>query len=346
MHRGVRCLLLFVVIARSLTAQNAPAPNTPPPVLARLERLQQHEDVCTLIARDGNYRLERRYATKLEVFVGSLLPVELEELNRILDGTDLQNISSNDVQRPMIMDTIDSFLIDVYRAGGELHLTFSSPDARKRFRSGIDPLLKWLERLPKLQHVQLTASGASHCMPAPLRSDLKTTSQENSPQPTYLLSLVNDYFRVERVERNCVIVYANGKYRQEKTKQEYMGKIQLHAFEGSLSSDQIEQLRELLDVAVLKNMKHDTEPKAFSSEADATLLTIPRGSAIQRLKFSHAFQVVGNRDMPGGYSGMQYVVDSDERVLDPLRAWLKTHIVENNARVSEGASPTNCEPSH
>lgn len=158
--RFFRLPLLF---ALQLAAQQSRDLYTPPPVLARLERLQQHEDVCALIQRTGTYRLERRYAAKLEVFDGNLSPKELEEFNRILNSDELRNISRNDVPRPMIMDTIDSFLIDAYRTDGEQPLNFNSPDARKRFRSGTDPILKWFSNLPKLQHTEAADSKPSHC---------------------------------------------------------------------------------------------------------------------------------------------------------------------------------------
>lgn len=342
----LRLFGLPLLFALHLAAQQSRDLYTPPPVLARLERLQQHEDVCALIERTGNYRLERRYAARLDIFDGSLSVPELEEFNRILNDDALRNISRNDVPRPMIMDTIDSFLIDVYRSDGEQHLNFNSPDARKRFRSGTDPLLKWLSNLPKLQHTEASDVKPTHCMPSPLRQDVKPGSQANAINSgTYLLALLSDHFREEKVERNCVIIYGNGRYRREESKQEYMGKIQLRAFDGLLNQEQTTQLRVLLDAPDLKNLKHGTEPKAYASEVDATLLTVPRGLIVQQIKFAHAFQVVGNRDKPGGYSGTQYVVDPDERALDPLLHWLKNNIDNRSGTSSNDVLPTNCEPS-
>lgn len=217
MYGTSRFFVLPLLVTIHLAAQDLRDLYTPPPVLARLERLRQHEDVCALIERTGNYRLERRYAAKLEVFDGSLSPPELEEFNRIVNNNELRNISRNDVPRPMIVDTIDSFLIDVYRIDGEQHLKFNSPDARKQFRSGTDPLLKWLDNLPKLQHSQVADSKPSHCMPPPLRQAVKPGNEANpANSDAYLVALMNDHFRAGKVERNCVIIYANGGYRREK----------------------------------------------------------------------------------------------------------------------------------
>jgi hypothetical protein len=345
--RGICVLALIVVTKLYLVGQDSENSYTPPPALARLERLQRHEDVCALIDRTGAYRLERRYAAKLEVFDGSLDPGELNEFNRILDTPELRNISRKDIPFPMIVDSIDKLLVDIYRPDGEQHLNFNSPDARRNFRRATDPVLKWLDKLPKLQHQQIDQSNASHCMPGPLRQEPKPGVEGNRTRPrAYVVALNKDNFGHGRVERNCVIVYADGRYRRERNTQEYMGRIQAHAFEGSITGEQLTELRALLDAPELKGMeqKQKAEAKVFSAEADATSLAVPRDSTVQRLRFSHAFQVLGNRDKPGGYSGTQYILDPDERVLDPLRDWLKSNLDNQDATAVTLTSPTNCEP--
>jgi len=173
-------VVLDLCIAVVALGQNSLNAYSPPPVLARLERLERHEDVCALVNRSGEYRLERRYAVKLEVFVGSLSPSQLQEFEQIIDAAELRNISRKDVPHPMIVDTVDQFLIDVYRADGEQHLNFNSADARKRFRAGTDPVLKWLDRVQKVEHKQLTESSASHCMPARTNEDRPVQANSKS----------------------------------------------------------------------------------------------------------------------------------------------------------------------
>src|SRR4051812_15927188 len=123
MHSAIpRPLVLIFLFSIDLFGQAPQGPYVPPPVLARLERLQRHEDVCALIERSGKYRLERRFAAKHEVFEGSLSPTDLEQFAAILDAAELRNIFRTDVPHPMIVDTIDKFFIDVYRNDGEQHL--------------------------------------------------------------------------------------------------------------------------------------------------------------------------------------------------------------------------------
>jgi hypothetical protein len=346
MHSAIpRPLVLIFLFSIDLFGQAPQGPYVPPPVLARLERLQRHEDVCALIERSGKYRLERRFAAKHEVFEGSLSPTDLEQFAAILDAAELRNIFRTDVPHPMIVDTIDKFFIDVYRNDGEQHLSFNSPDARKKFRSGTDPVLKWLDKIQKADHKQVAESEASHCMPAPLRQGPSPANVDNRSMPKpYLMALLTDHFRGGRVERSCVIVYPDGRYRREKSIQEYLGTIRLHAFEGSLGHDQIGELRNLLDAPDLKSMKHRTQFELPAEEADATSLKVPRNSTVQHLEFAHSFQVLGNRDKPGGYSGMQYGLDPDERVLNPILNWLKDNVNNQSLNPLADSSPTNCDP--
>jgi hypothetical protein len=215
-------------------------------VLARLERLQRHEDVCALVTRSGEYHLERRYAAKLEVFVGSLSQSQLQEFEQITDTAELRNISSKDVPHPMFVDGIDQLLIDVHRSDGEQHLNFNSSEARKRFRAGTEPVLKWLDRIQKSEHKQLAESSASHCMPDRISQDMAQVSDVDSPPSVpFLMALVTSYVREEEANRNCVVIYPEGRYRREKSTQAYGGNVRLHAFEGSLNSTQVAELRAL-----------------------------------------------------------------------------------------------------
>jgi hypothetical protein len=339
-------IILNICFAVGACGQNSQRPYAPPPVLARLERLQTHEDVCALVNRSGEYRLERRYAVKLEVFVGSLSPSQLQEFEQIIDTAELRNISRKDVPHPMIVDTVDQFLVDVYRTDGEQHLSFNSPNARKPFRAGTDPVLKWLERIQKAEHKRLTESRASHCMPDQINQDHPVLSSVVIPPPPvpYLMILATDHFRENKAERNSVIVYPDGHYCRENSTQAYGAQPRLQALEGSLNSTQLAELHTLLDAAELKNLKHEASCKLAFGEGDFTVLTVPRQFTVQRVTFDHCFNVLGNRDKPGGYSGMQYVVTPEERVLDPIREWLKTNL-ENQTLASRSASaPVSCDP--
>jgi hypothetical protein len=306
--------------------------------------LQSHDDICVLINRSGYYRLERRYAAKQEVFVGSLSASDLQEFEQILNTPELHQISRDEVPRPMIIDTIDHLLIDVYRKDGEQHLEFNSPDARKRFRSAVDPLIKWLDRVQDMEHSQLDGSIASHCMP-PSSPQLSTEQSAGRPiNATFLMMLARDHYRGSVVEHTCTLVNSDGRYLKEKSIQEYQSGARVQRSEGTLSATQIGELRALLDEPKLKNMKHDTFQNAYVQEGEITLITIPRQTSVQSLRFAHYFQVLGDLSKPGGMSGLQYGLDPDERTLDPIRSWLKKIIDGQKVTLLPHTAPSFCRP--
>jgi hypothetical protein len=160
------------------------------------------------------------------------------------------------------------------------------------------------------------------------------------------MALMTSYFREEKANRNCVVIYPDGRYRREKSTQAHGGNVRLQAFEGSLNSTQVAELRALLDAAELKNLKLEASCKQAFGEGDFTSLSIPRQLSVQRLRFDHCFQVLGNRDKPGGYSGTQYVVAPEEHVLNPVREWLKNNVDKQNLPLLPDPTPTNCNPVH
>ena len=50
-----------------------------------------------------------------------------------------------------------------------------------------------------------------------------------------------------RVERVCIVIYGSGRYRREKSKQEYGDKMRTLAFLDSLDDKQVMALREILN---------------------------------------------------------------------------------------------------
>jgi hypothetical protein len=181
-------------------------------------------------------------------------------------------------------------------------------------------------------------------MPPANHGPVLASEAERPSSVPYLMVLGRDYYRGGKVERNCVVVYPDGRYRREKSSQEYLGKIRLQAVEGSLNSIQVGELRALLDAVELQNMKHETRRNAVVQEADMTWLDVSRQSTVQHLKFAHYFQVRGDRDKPGGYSGLQYGVDPDEHVLNPVREWFKNNVDHQKLTSVHDSTPTNCGP--
>lgn len=86
------CLVASIpsILYSGLSAQTAPeAPLARSEYLARLERGQLSEDACALINRNGQYRFERRFRSKTDVFLGALSPEQLRSFEEMLNQESL-----------------------------------------------------------------------------------------------------------------------------------------------------------------------------------------------------------------------------------------------------------------
>lgn len=240
----------------------------------------------------------------------------------------------------MITDTRDLFLLDVFRAEGLQHLSFKDARSRKPFRDSLGPIVSWFDQLRKLPHTQIAEANASRCMPvivvAPRDAPyLLTWSKDRS------VFGVDKGFRAGRSERSCIIVYADGRYRVEKSNQRYRESMITRAFEATLSSAQIADLQKILGSSELANLRHNLDQAPPASEVDITRLVIPRATTIQRLSFGSYFNVLGNSRQVLG----QNWVDRDRNLIRPLEQWLEKTIESNKPPVTD-AQATNCVPSH
>lgn len=328
------------------TPGRAQAVNAAPAYLMRMERLQQGEDVCVLMSQSGNYRLERRYPSTTRVFLGSLSPAELQQLRATLNSDSLQKLSQSQVPRPLVSDTLDLVLIDIFRPAGVQNLAFNTPESRKPFRTSVDPLLRWLHDAQKQQHVQLTEASASHCMP-PKVSVADVTATEaplHANSLPFLMMMHTQHVNAGFVENRCLIVYSDGRYHREKSAQRFESAVKIQTFEGTLRNGQLTELESLLSSETIKALQHRNLPNSPFGEAEITTLVIPRGDSVQQLAFSNSFGFAGNPKSPGGMSDNRGLVDHEERLIQPLQHWLKENI--EHSRVSPITHPqaTNCVP--
>jgi hypothetical protein len=277
------------------------------------------------------------------------LALSLEQLHSfeaMLNQESLVRLSPGDIPNPLITDSLDLFLLDVFRAEGLQHLSFKDASSRKPFRSSLDQIVSWFDQLRKLPHSQIAESNASRCMPAvpDLQNGGSQLKLVAPPGTAYLLTWSKSHFGARGGERSCIIVYADGRYRMERSNQRFQESMKTHAFEATLSSAQIADLQKILDSAELANLRHISGQALPASEVEITRLVIPRATAIQRLSFGNYFNVVGNRRQVGGLSNLQYGVDRDQNLIRPLQQWLEKTIESDKLPVTD-AQATNCVPS-
>src|SRR2546430_944553 len=91
------------ILYGALSAQTTPeAALTRSEYLARLERayLGEDEDSCALINRIGQYRFERRFPHKTDVFLGALSLEQLHSFEEMLKQESLARLSARDIPNP------------------------------------------------------------------------------------------------------------------------------------------------------------------------------------------------------------------------------------------------------
>jgi hypothetical protein len=139
------------------------------------------------------------------------------------------------------------------------------------------------------------------------------------------------------VRDTCVIVYLSGQYRMEKTTQAYTEKLKLHAFEGVLEGAELRELGTLLDQPELKASTHSNLPQGkIFREGELTTLSVFREDRVQQLSFASYFGV------PGWVSNVSAGTDPEERLVKPLRKWLKEHVEAIKAPALQNAEQTHC----
>jgi len=289
-----------------------------------------------LVQDNGSYRLERLFRAKTELYAGSLDSTRVEQLRAMLANDRLRKLSQDDIHKPLITDTYDNVQLAIWRDQGWQELAFISPGSRKPFKESVDPLLHWFQDLQKRRPAAAQVEGPpTRCMPPTMQIAVRVAAPEAARGAAaavtlnYLFRFQSRHFiggRIEstRVESTCTIVFADGSYHWEKSDQRLGGQQQERIAGGHLEPEAIQELRSVLSSPDLTNSpgSPDSGNSLFYQEGSLTVLSIPRDSKVQNLIFSTAFNTLGDPLEIGGKSNLRYRV-SDEKLLEPLKRWMK-----------------------
>ncbi len=364
MERRV-CLHLWLALAGLLAFAQAQAPAfsdpAAPPFLVRLQRTTSDHQVCALVRGDGLFHLERETSNRYEVLEGLLKDQELTDLKSALGDHQLAGLTQQKIAVPLVITERDVLRISILRSPFTQNLAFGDRESRRPFDDFISPLVHLIDILQKHPHKALDEfGGRNNCMPprktqfsmrqpeppsaetvpssrpGDAGSPASRTSLPVPPQNLFLMRWQLNHIAEGTVEDTCIIVYPAGPYRMEKSTQHYGDKLKVHTFEDSLSDAELQQLRELLDQPTLKASTHENFPagKVFR-EGEITTLAVPRGGRIQQLSFASYFAV------PGWVSNVSATTDREEKLVAPLRKWLKAHIETRKTPLADSA-PTHC----
>ena len=321
--------------------------------LARLERGRMDEDDCVVVSHTGQFRLERRFPNEVRVYEGAVSAGELQDLVNILDNKDLKRISSEDIPHPLIRESGDIFVMQIFRPAGVQQLLFPDSASRKRFADVVEPAMSWLEMLRKAKHTQLPEAARNGCQPHAVAPRAASPAIPSS----FLVIFSKDHISGTLADRSCVIVYGNGKFHREKSQQRFRGEKSIGGIDAQLDETQIAELRTLLNGPELTQSKRQDQygqlpfsvpnfPESLARfrEAETTSVVIPRADRIQHLRFLNSFGVLVSPSEIGGLSGNNTRIDHDERVLDPLKKWLGRNVESQRIIHLSPGTETNCAP--
>jgi hypothetical protein len=367
------CLTLGLLDVPTWAQSAAPDQSSNASYLVRMERQTRDEDVCILVRSDGQFRLERVEpgVFRSRVFEGTLPASSLSELQQMVEAERLKQLSQSQINGSIVGADQDQFMVAAQRATGWQSLTFPSGAARKSFKDAVEPLVKWLDRAKQQPH-PIPNEATTRCMPpqgSGTQSSAATGSgagaqnsakmQQSASNP-YLMRILTDHFEENRTvsghgadwqenastraERVCVVVYASGRYRMEKSKQEVGTKPETQVFLSALDTDQVKQLQAILDAPDLAKLQHVTTAVGRTApEGERIYLDVPRGTQVQSLSFSSLFgvrtQAVGLKD------NLSTGVDPELDKIKPLRKWLKSNVEDKKVPVAKDTTPTECIPS-
>ncbi len=350
----MRQFLLFagpVVLGLGFLGQS-PGQSPRPQSLLRIERVQLGEAICALVEDDGTYRLEKLFRAKTEMYTGSPGSARIDQLRAILANEQLSKLSQDSIHQPILVDTVDEVQLDIWRGRGWQELTFTSPEGRKPFKESLDPLLQWFHDLQKQRPGAAVAKGPpTRCLPAQsinlvaeaaATSAAAPTSSARS-EPAYLFRFRSRNWANGLMEGRCTVVFPDGSYRWEWKDEDVRGRRRERVAGGALEITAIQELRQLLDSPEIKGARSDSAPPKWVQNSQRVVLDIPRDNLVQNLEFVSYFNAHGNTKEIGGMTNQGYYV-GNQKVLDPLKHWMKEHTDKHAADAEKQVPANDCYP--
>jgi len=317
--------------------------------LLRIERLQPGEAVCALVNDDGTYRLEKLFRAKAEMYTGKAGNDQVEQLTQILENAQLRKLSQENVTGEIVSDTLDTLDVAIWRQRGWQKLSFHNPSSRKPFKDELDPLLRWFQNLQKSRPAAVKVEGAAtRCLPAKeLRLQTRQTAEPMVPpnrlEPVYLFHFLSFEFARGKSKMICTVVFTDGLYRREERFQPFNGSKTDRSYGGQINADSLAELKLVLDSSDLKNAQSDTGREQLAGDGESSAVDIPREDKTQHLRFASKFNTHIHPLDQGGMSNMAYHV-ADQKVLDPLKDWMRHHTDKLEGGNETGAAFNECFP--
>ena len=333
--------------------------------LLRLDHSNFEGHSCALLQTSGAFHLEIDHGDDVRVFEGSVGAKELTSIQADLNRDALANLTQQQIQEPLIRTRHDEVQLSIFRGDAWQDLFFQSSDSQQPFKSWLQPLVHWLEVLPRLPHRQMSEDeGKNRCLPMGVialrkrggaqRESLapKTTMhvlyggptpQPQPPPPPVTVQSVSPLLmlrsletRSESAHESCVLVGENGMYRFEDRTQKAGKPVRTKIISGQVKPGELQQLHQILDDPGLAAIQHHEPPghDAVPMMGDKLDITISRPAGDQNFVLSSYY----NRpDFPAFYRG-----DADRSVARPLLKFLSEHVENNTVGVLDPSKRNSC----
>ncbi|MBV9182817.1 MAG: hypothetical protein JO356_16015, partial [Acidobacteria bacterium] len=234
-------MMLGLISAPSLGIRMSAETPTPSfyTYLLRLEHASADSHTCSLLKSTGDFHLEVEGGDQTRVFEGQLSPSQLLSLEKVLNDPMMQNLSQEQIEEPLMSEERDTFQIDIFRKDHWQNLFFRSNESQARFEHALAPLRRWLARVEKLPHRELSEDeGKNNCLPpkklilkrrapslteSPHRPEAYSAAPILLPRATNGKSLSSSMllgmlsFRVlgSGAQQSCALIANDGQYRFE-----------------------------------------------------------------------------------------------------------------------------------
>ena len=146
-----------------------------------------------------------------------------------------------------------------------------------------------------------------------------------------------------KVTRLCAIVYQSGRYRLEKSIQEFGSAVRPEIYRDALDKAQVDELRTILNNPKLASLPNSSAPAVFAREGELITLAIPREKSVQAISFSSFFgarmQEVGMKD------NTSLAVSGSVELTHPIRKWVKQNLEERKTPQAKDVPSSACVPS-
>ena len=358
LHRRLVILLCSTLTALPTLWAQSPAQRPEDEVLVRMQRVRRDENVCVLVKRSGEYELEKIYPAKSEVYAGTLPAAGISELERSLNSDDLRRLSQKQISLPPGTESLEQLYFAIRRQEGWQRLTFSTTESRKPFANFLDPLTKWFDMVAKerpgassvkREPTHCESSGERAVAPA-LRGAVDSSSHVRAASSSgvvapFVMRISLEHVANGYVSRTCATVYPDLHYHLERGEQNPSFQAKPRVYESSVTAEQLDELRRLLDTPELKGLEHSNLPNGIAvREADFAVMSIARGEGIQNLAFSSYFGIQNDRrDTTQNKANSRYSTD-DMTAIKPVRKWLKDAIESRKTPEIKKAVATDCVP--